>query len=237
MQNLDTARGLVTTPCTRVPACSINIGSFQYSCMLMAGTPTRAVVRLSTCRCMVQAAPTDRCSTAGPEPETREQSDLLAPDDCADPTERVAYLLGLDPLLLAPHTGLAGRDVRGSIARLKFALAHPITRATMGYGHAPGHQQITKSVAAKQQPRRLQPVFTVPMPPSPHLQQVRLPTYPACVPLSTPRWYPARGYMPKWTLPVRQALWRTRCLPSSQHGPSEPARLWAARSCVSMHPA
>jgi hypothetical protein len=110
---------------------------------------------------------------AFPEPTRAPSPDILSSGDFEDPTEQLAFLLGLDPLLLAHHTGLIGKDVRGAIARLKFALAHPVTRANLGYDLAPHHQKVTKSMALKQRPRKAEAVIDLPLPPSPHLQQVR----------------------------------------------------------------
>jgi hypothetical protein len=113
-------------------------------------------------------------SQAVPKPTRVPSPEILSSGEFEDPTEQLAFLLGLDPLLLAHHTGLVGKDMRGAVARLKFALAHPVTRASMGYDLAPNHQKLTKSVALKQRPRKVgpEPVIDVPLPPSPHLQQV-----------------------------------------------------------------
>ena len=67
---------------------------------------------------------------------------------------------------------MVGRDASGAVARLKFALAHPASRASMGYDLAPQHQKLTKSVILKQRPRKAEPMLDVPVPQSPHLQQV-----------------------------------------------------------------
>jgi hypothetical protein len=113
-------------------------------------------------------------ATTAPQQTWDAPPNILELDDFEDPTEQLAFLFGLDPLLLSHHTGLVGRDVRGAMARLKFALAHPVTRATMGYDHAPAHQRLTTSVVLKQRPRKLEPVISLPAPPSPHFQQERL---------------------------------------------------------------
>lgn len=109
------------------------------------------------------------------QPQRTVTPDPLRSGTFEDPTEQLAFLLGLDPLLLAHHTGMTGRDASGAVARLKFALAHPASRASMGYDLAPQHQKLTKSVILKQRPRKAEPVIDVPAPPSPHLQQVRTP--------------------------------------------------------------
>jgi hypothetical protein len=139
--------------------------------------------------------PAPATARAPPEPERAATPDILAAANrYADPTERLAYLLGLDPLLLAHHTGLAGHDSRGAIARLKFALAHPVTRGAAGHDTAPAHQKLTKSVELKQRPRRMAPVIALPTPPSPHFQQVCSP-----VPGTSARVIHAAKLRPVWS--------------------------------------
>ena len=97
--------------------------------------------------------------------------DKLELDEFEDPSEQLAYELGLDPLLLAHHSGLVGSDYRGTLARLKFALSHSVIRPHGG-SCEPNHAKLTESAALKQRKAVLRPIYDVPMPQSPHLMQV-----------------------------------------------------------------
>jgi hypothetical protein len=89
-----------------------------------------------------------------------------------DPTEVLSGKLGLDPAFLSHNTGLRGNDARGALARLRFALAHPATHVTGSVHLAPHHQATTEAAMLKKRERPIVPMFSVPTPRSPHLQQV-----------------------------------------------------------------
>ncbi len=78
-------------------------------------------------------------------------------ESIADPTERLAVALGLDPLLLPLHTHALTADSAGAVAALRFALAHPLVEADEGLGPAPHYTASTAAAALKRRSRRPDP--------------------------------------------------------------------------------